>query len=204
MPLPWVCTAIPFISTAKPTWGHLPPTLVLDFRGRCGPTVMVTLAWSAAKPSLKVSAKKNAEWRATLRLRVKQAGKEHRLGRRLGPPDCLAGTDQLGEIERFGRYGDRGFHAPLRAGISSAHRTSSNRAAALRGKPNPGSPPRPRRGKVETRGAPSGHLIRTAGDLSIMREENMPPQGHFDTPNQWRFTVKPVGSPMSVTSRLSP
>jgi hypothetical protein len=30
----------------------------------------------------------------------------------------------------------------------------------------------------------------------------MPPHGHFDTPNQWWFTVKPVGSPMSVTSQL--
>src|ERR1700724_4917580 len=80
---------------------------------------------------------KYAEWWAALRLRVKQAGEEHRLRRRLGPSDCLAGTDQLGEIERFGRYGDRGFHAPLRAGISSAHRTSSNRAAALRGKAEP-------------------------------------------------------------------
>src|ERR1700730_5138169 len=30
---------------------------------------------------------KNAEWRAALRLRVKQAGEEHRLRRRLGPSD---------------------------------------------------------------------------------------------------------------------
>src|ERR1700736_1277962 len=82
---------------------------------------------------------KNAEWRATLRLRVKQADEEHWFCRRLGPPDCLAGTDQLGEIERFGRYGDRGFHAPLRADISSAiglPRTARPRGAE---RPNPGS-----------------------------------------------------------------
>src|SRR4029077_6914923 len=104
---------------------------------------------------------KNAEWRATLRLRVKQAGEEHRFCRRLAPPDCLAGTDQLGEIERFGRYGDRGFHAPLRAGISSAiglPRTARPRGAE---RPNPGSRRAPRRGKVETRAASSTHLIRT-------------------------------------------
>ena len=49
---------------------------------------------------------------------------------RLSPPDCLAGTDQPGKIERFGRYGDRGFHAPLRDAISE---------------------------EAETRGASSGH-----------------------------------------------
>ena len=34
---------------------------------------------------------------------VKQQGKKHRLGGRLGPADRLAGADQLGEIERLGR-----------------------------------------------------------------------------------------------------
>src|SRR6202011_2006526 len=67
---------------------------------------------------------KHAEWRAALRLGIEQAGEEHRLRRRLGPPDCLAGTDQLAKIERFGRYGDRSFHAPLRAAISRNARTS--------------------------------------------------------------------------------
>src|ERR1700730_3884715 len=61
---------------------------------------------------------KQAEWRTALRLRVEQAGEEHRFRCRLSPPDCLAGTDQPGKIERFGRYGDRGFHAPLRDAIS--------------------------------------------------------------------------------------
>jgi hypothetical protein len=51
---------------------------------------------------------KHAEWRPALRLRIEQPGK----------------------IERFGRYGDRGFHAPLRDAISE---------------------------EVETRGASSGH-----------------------------------------------
>src|SRR3984893_2233087 len=73
---------------------------------------------------------KQAEWRTALRLRVEQAGEEHRFRCRLSPPDGLAGTDQLGKIERFGRYGDRGFHAPLRGAISE---------------------------EVETRGASSGH-----------------------------------------------
>ena len=80
--------------------------------------VTVTLGWPAAKASLKVSAKKDAEWRTALRLGIEQAGEEHRFRRRLGPPDCLAGTDQPGKIERFWRYRDRGFHAPLRAFIS--------------------------------------------------------------------------------------
>jgi hypothetical protein len=66
---------------------------------------------------------KHTEWRAALRLRIKQAGEEHRFRRRLSPPDCLAGTDQLRKIERFGRYGDRGFHAPLMAAISPAQST---------------------------------------------------------------------------------
>src|SRR6202022_32850 len=73
---------------------------------------------------------KQAEWRTALRLSVEQAGEEHRFRCRLSPPDCLAGTDQPGKIERFGRYGDRGFHAPLRDAISE---------------------------EVETRGAASGH-----------------------------------------------
>src|SRR6202011_2494549 len=61
---------------------------------------------------------KHAEWRTALRLSVEQAGEEHRFRRRLSPPDCLAWTDQPGTNERFGRYGDRGFHAPLRDAIS--------------------------------------------------------------------------------------
>src|SRR4029077_10522082 len=147
---------------------------------------------------------KNAEWRAALRLRVKQAGEEHWFCRRLGPPDCLAGTDQLGEIERFGRYGDRGFHAPLRAGISSAHRTSSNRAAALRGKAEPRQPaaPPPRKGRNSRRVIRSPHPHRRRPQHHAGREYAS--SRHLDKPNQWRFTVKPVGSPMSVTSRLSP
>ena len=82
---------------------------------------------------------KHAEWRTALRLSVEQAGEEHRFRCRLSPPDCLAGTDQPGKIERFGRYGDRGFHAPLRADISSAiglPRTARPRGAE---RPNPGS-----------------------------------------------------------------
>jgi hypothetical protein len=79
---------------------------------------------------------KNAEWRAALRLRIKQAGEEYRFRRRLSPPDCLAGTDQLGKIERLGRYGDWGFHAPLRNAISPGAnaRTFPNRTVASRGK----------------------------------------------------------------------
>jgi hypothetical protein len=86
---------------------------------------------------------------SAVRLRIKQAGEEHRFRRRLSPSDCLAGTDQLRKIERFGRYGDRGFHAPLRAAISE---------------------------EVETRRASSGTLP-LRRELSIMPEENMPP--HF-------------------------
>src|SRR4029077_12818314 len=146
---------------------------------------------------------KNAEWRATLRLRVKQAGEEHRFCRRLAPPDCLAGTDQLGEIERFGRYGDRGFHAPLRADISSAiglPRTARPRGAE---RTNPGR----RRALAEERlQLAASHPVTSSAPPGPQHhaEENMPPHGHFDTPNQWWFTVKPVGSPMSVTSQLSP
>jgi hypothetical protein len=73
---------------------------------------------------------KHAEWRTTVHLSVEQAGEEHWFRCRLSPPDCLAGTDQPGKIERFGRYGDRGFHAPLSDAISE---------------------------EIETRGASSGH-----------------------------------------------
>jgi hypothetical protein len=62
-------------------------------------------------PGAERQREKHAEWRAALRLGIKQAGEEHRFRCRLSPPDCLAGTDQLRKIERFGRYGDRCFHA---------------------------------------------------------------------------------------------
>jgi hypothetical protein len=41
---------------------------------------------------------------------------------RLSPPNRLARTDQPGKIERFGRYGDRVFHAPLSDAISMVDR----------------------------------------------------------------------------------
>jgi len=43
------------------------------------------------------------ERRTTRSLCIEQAGKEHRLGGRLGPADRLAGADQPGEIKRLGR-----------------------------------------------------------------------------------------------------
>jgi hypothetical protein len=61
---------------------------------------------------------KHSEWRAALRLGIEHAGEKHRFRRRLGPADCLTGANQLGEIERFGRYCDWDFHAPLSAVIS--------------------------------------------------------------------------------------
>jgi hypothetical protein len=72
---------------------------------------------------------------------------------------------------------------------------------ARKGRTPVAAAPPPRKGRNSRRVIRSPHPHRR--DLSIMREENMP-HGHFDTPNQWWFTVKPVGSPMSVTSQLSP
>src|SRR6202048_930677 len=77
-----------------------------------------TVGGVGAKGVAEGQREKQAEWRTTLRLSVEQAGEEHRFRCRLSPPDCLAGTDQPGKIERFGRYGGRGFHAPLRDAIS--------------------------------------------------------------------------------------
>ena len=113
--------------------------------------VTVTLGWSAAKASLKVSAK-NTHGMAGCAPPAHRAGRvrKHRFRCRLSPPDSLAGTDQPGKIERFGRYGDRSFHAPLRAAISRNARTSPNRAVASRERAaNPGSrgAPPPMRGK---------------------------------------------------------
>ena len=84
--------------------------------------------------------KTHAEWRAALRLRIEQAGEEHRFRCRLSPPDRLARTDQPGKIERFGRYGDPVFHAPLSDAISED--AISEDAISE---------------EVETRGASSGH-----------------------------------------------
>src|SRR5580704_1319360 len=92
--------------------------------------VTVTFGWSAPKASLKVSAKN------TRNGGQRSACASSRWVRNTGsavasaPPDRLARTDQPGKIERFGRYGDRGFHAPLSDAISE---------------------------EVETRGASSGH-----------------------------------------------
>ena len=73
----------------------------------------------------------HAEMRAPLRLGIEQAREEYRFRRSLSPADCIAGADQLGKIERFGRHYDRGFHALLIAVISQGDgRNSPSRAVA--------------------------------------------------------------------------
>ena len=73
----------------------------------------------------------HAEVRAAVRLGIEQAREEYRFRRSLSPADCLAGADQLGKIERFGRHYDRGFHALLSAVISQGDgRNSASRAVA--------------------------------------------------------------------------
>ena len=87
---------------------------------------------AGAKAVAECQREKHAEWRAALRLGIEQAGEEYRFRRRLSPADCLAGADQLGKIERFGRYCDRGFHAPLSAAISPGARAGLPRTARSR------------------------------------------------------------------------
>jgi hypothetical protein len=73
----------------------------------------------------------HAEVRAALRLGIEQAREEYRFRRSLSPADCLAGANQLGKIERFGRHYDRGFHALISAVMSQGDgRNSASRAVA--------------------------------------------------------------------------
>jgi len=51
----------------------------------------------------------NPESRTARRLGVEQSSQSHRLGRRFGPSDRLARSDERREIERFGQHPDRIF-----------------------------------------------------------------------------------------------
>ena len=55
--------------------------------------------------------KEHAERRTAFRLGIEHARQEYGFRRRFGPADSLAGTDQPGKIERFGRRCDGSFHA---------------------------------------------------------------------------------------------